>query len=243
LAERSFSTRLRDASGDIWRALGEHPFLRELAAGDLSPDVFRFYLEQNLLYLSEYARAIALGASKSRSGAELARFTRALVNIVEVEIPENRALLDRVVALGATDRGGAAAMAPGCLAYTSWLISTAARGGPLEIMTAILPCAWSYGDIARRLDHGVAAEAVYAEWIRFFASPEYDEIVQRMRHEIDEMATGAGASQEGPLFDLFAEGCRLELGFWEMAYRLEQWPDVRGTSGPAPAPAEGRPGR
>ena len=70
----SISARLRGASEPVWSALAEHSFLRELAAGELAVDRFRFYVEQNLLYLPEYARVMALGAAKSRNQRELELF-------------------------------------------------------------------------------------------------------------------------------------------------------------------------
>jgi thiaminase/transcriptional activator TenA len=206
--------------------LHEHPFIREVAAGTLPHEKFRFYLEQNLLYLPEYARAIALGAAKAGDLEELGQFAEALANIVETEIPKDRELLDRVLALGAEDRGGTRAMAPATLAYTSYLLSTAFRGGPLEIMTAIMPCAWSYGEIASRLRPDVGDHPVYAGWVGFFASDEYEVLVDELREQLDAMGSDASRARRRELATIFDMSGRLEHGFWEMAYGLVQWPDL-----------------
>ena len=52
--------------------MAAHPFIRELAAGELPAERFRFYLEQNLYYLPQYARVMALGAAKAGDDRELA---------------------------------------------------------------------------------------------------------------------------------------------------------------------------
>lgn len=229
----SLCARLRADCLPVWESLHAHPFLAELAAGTLPAEKFRFYLEQNLMYLPEYARAIALGAARSRDLEELRSFAAALDNIVATEIPENEARLEQVVALGAEDRGGALEMAPRNVAYTSFLIAAAFQGGPLEVMTAIMPCAWSYGEIAAALPPGAGAEhPVYGTWIAFFASDAYAELVERMKSELDALARrdGAGFAQ---LSETFRTGARLELGFWEMAYALEQWPDLAVATAPA----------
>ncbi len=181
--DRSLCADLRQDSVAVWESLQAHPFLAELAAGTLAPEKFRFYLEQNLMYLPEYSRAIAIGAARSRDGDELRSFASALDNIVRVEIPENEALLARIVEAGAADRGGTLAMAPGTLAYTSFLIAVAFKGGPLEVMTAIMPCAWSYGEIATGLRADAADHPVYGAWLAFFASDEYADLVERMKGE------------------------------------------------------------
>ncbi len=223
--------RLRVNCAPVWESLHAHPFIRELAAGTLPLESFRFYVEQNLLYLPEYARAIAIGAAKARDANALRAFAAELTNITESEIPENRELLRRAVELGAEDRGGSACMAPATFAYTGFLVSTATKEGAAGIMAAIVPCTWSYGDISSRLiakglvhDH-----PVYGEWIRFFGSPEYGQIVDRMRAHFDAIAEDADESR---LAEIFTMSTRLERGFWDMAYGLEQWPDVSSCNRP-----------
>ena len=224
------SAEFRVGAGRVWEALHAHPFIRELAAGTLPPDSFRFYVEQNLQYLVEYARAMAIGAEKADDLATMRMFAADLANILDSEIPENEELLRRTIELGAVDRGGADGMAPANVAYTSFLVATAVTGGPAEIMAAILPCTWSYCDIACRLaDAGLVHEhPVYAEWIRFFADPAYVELVEGMRREHDRLVDAAGPASRAGLGELFLTSVRLERQFWDMAYGLEHWPERRG---------------
>ena len=223
----SFSDQLRAGCERDWDRLHAHPFVRGLADATLPPDAFRFYLEQNLEYLPEYARAMALGASRADDLGTMRGFAADLANIVNLEIPENEELLRRAIELGARDCGGAAGMAPATLAYSNFLVATAAVGGPLEIMAAILPCTWSYGEIGSRLVGEVVQHPVYAEWIRFFGSTDYARVVETMRRDYEERAAEADERARERLAFLFAASTRLECDFWDMAYRLEHWPDVR----------------
>jgi thiaminase (transcriptional activator TenA) len=215
------STWLRDASEPEWSALATEPFVVELAAGELAPERFRFYIEQNLQYLPQYARVMALGAAKSRDERELAMFAAALRQVLDVELPENRALLERVIQSGAPDRGGARAAAPANLAYTSWLLAIAFSGGPVEILAAVLPCTWSYGAIGRQLSAGAADHPVYRPWLSFFGSDEYDAVVRRMRDDLDELVADSDEHQLDRLADTFRNGVRFEHGFWQMAYTTQ----------------------
>jgi thiaminase/transcriptional activator TenA len=221
--------RLRAACAAVWDGLHAHPFIRELAAGSLPIEKFRFYVEQNLQYLPEYARTMAVGVSKADDLETMGVFADDLVNVLENEIPENRILLQRTMELGAADLGGADGMAPANVGYTGFLVSTALEGGPAEIMAAIVPCTWSYGDIASALmREGVVHEhPVYSEWIRFFGQPEYGEVVARMRDDFERIAGEADASTVERLATIFRTSVRLERAFWDMAYGLEHWPDVR----------------
>src|SRR5271156_249702 len=110
--ETAFSARLRDRCDRVWAGLHAHPFLAELARGTLPLDRFRFFIEQDLMYLPAFARCMAAGAAKSATEAELEFFTRQLEAIIRLEIPSNQHLLEHVIGLGAEDRGGSRGMAP-----------------------------------------------------------------------------------------------------------------------------------
>jgi thiaminase/transcriptional activator TenA len=229
-AVTSASAWLRDCSEPEWSALADEPFVRELASGELAPERFRFYIEQNLQYLPQYARVMALGAAKSRDERELGIFAAGLRQVVDVELPENRALLERVVDAGAPDRGGAREAAPANLAYTSWLLALAFSGGPVEILAAVLPCTWSYGAIGRQLGGGAADHPVYRPWLSFFGSDEYQGVVERVRRDLDDLAGAADEAQRDRLADTFRTGVRFEHGFWQMAYTLQGWGGAAGAA-------------
>ncbi len=217
---------LRRDCADLWEGLHDHPFVAALVDATLPPETFRFYIEQNLQYLPEYARAMALAAGRADDVETMRIFSADLANIVETEIPENRELLTRVVDLGARDLGGSDGMAPANVAYTGFLVSTAATSRPVEVMAAIVPCAWSYGEIAERRAEQVVEHPVYAEWVRFFARSDYKAVVRRMQDDFETLAGRDDVSLDR-LSALFTTGVRLERWFWDMAYAHEHWPDVR----------------
>jgi thiaminase (transcriptional activator TenA) len=222
------SQAFRDRCDRVWAGLHAHPFLGELARGTLPLDRFRFFIEQDLLYLPAFAKCMAMGAAKSAADADLEFFTRQLDGIIRLEIPSNRRLLDRVIALGAEDRGGGRGMAPANVAYTSFLLATATTGGPLEITAAILPCSWSYLEIAAGLADEIADHPVYSDWVAFYLQDEEADLVRNMRETFDHMTRDGAVSDEKreQLAEIFLMSSRLEGMFWEMAYTLDQWPDL-----------------
>jgi thiaminase/transcriptional activator TenA len=225
---RSLSADLRAHCNGIWVRLHEHPFLRELARAELPLDKFRFFLEQDVLYLPDYARCMAIGAAKSATEAELLFFAAELDGTMSLELPNQRRVLDRVRQLGARDRGGARGKAPATVAYTNFMLAVSAQGTPLEIMAAILPCAWSYVEIAARLAGEIADHPVYTDWVSFYLTEEVRELEHRMRASFDEMASEVSADSRRVerLREIFATSSRLEEAFWQMAYTFDQWPDL-----------------
>jgi len=223
-----FSDELRAACAPIWDGLHAHPFLREIAEGTLPLEKFRFFLEQDNFYLEDYARCLALGAARSQNLAALRSFSHDLIALVDAELPSNRALLAQVVELGAADHGGNRRPAPATLAYTSYLLSVASRGDVLDVMASVLPCSWSYVEIAGRLREEVRAPSgsVYRGWIDFFALPANAEVVAAIRGSFDELAADANAQRRRSLTTIFATSSRLEADFWEMAYTMAQAPSL-----------------
>jgi thiaminase/transcriptional activator TenA len=222
----SFCDSLRDDCLATWQALHEHPFIRELAAGTLAPDRFRFYVEQDLFFLPELARAVATGIAHADDGDEMRHFAEEIGIVVGRELENQHELLRRIAELGAADRGGSACAAPATLAYGSFLAATAHRGDVLDVMAALLPCTWSYADIAVALEDEIADHPVYGQWVRFFADPQYVELIAGRRRTLDRLAEGATDARRRHLSEIFTTSTRLERAFWDMAYRFEQWPDL-----------------
>jgi thiaminase/transcriptional activator TenA len=223
------SQRYRAESDRIWQQLHDHPFITELAEGTLPLEKFRFFIEQDNMYLEEYARCLAMGAAKSRTEAETRHFVEHLNQNLDAEIPANHRMLAKAIELGAEDRGGTRTMAPANMAYTGYMRRLSITGGPLEILASLLPCAWSYTEIADRLrDRMDATHPVYGEWIAHFAGPASIATVDGMRRDLDALMDEEGSTEERrrEIGEIFATSSRLELMFWEMAYTMDQWSDI-----------------
>jgi thiaminase (transcriptional activator TenA) len=216
----STSAALRERCRDAWEALLAHPFVEEVAAGTLPLAKFAFYLEQDLVFLEEYARATGAAVSRTRGEDELRDLTRQLATVVEEELAKERDLLARVrELLGTSPREIRPAATT--IAYTNFLLATAARGDALDVLAAQLPCAWSYADIGSRHLDRAADHPVYADWMRFFGGTEYHDYVAHRRAAFDTLARRAGPARQGRLQQLFVTGTRLERAFWDMAYTGE----------------------
>lgn len=223
LAATSLSASLRDHCRGDWETLVGHPFVAELASGTLPLEKFRFYIEQDIIFLDDYARAIGFASGRASSREELAELTAQLAAVVQVEIESERALLRRVEELLGTGRAGDGLVEPSptTLAYSSFLLATAARGDALDVMTAMLPCAWSYADIGRHYLGEAVDHPVYSEWLRLFGSGDYPAYVERRLASFDRFAARAAPGRYERLVELFSTATRLERAFWDMAYKEE----------------------
>jgi thiaminase (transcriptional activator TenA) len=210
------SVALRSAGRDAWAAAVDHPMVRAIAAGTLPHQTFRSYFEQNVRYLEDYARAIALATAKAPDAGALDVLSRFLRQIVATEIPANLAFLDRLG--GSADRlPGPSALHPVTYGYTRHLLHACQAGSCAEGLAALLPCQWSYGEIAQPLMAAVPADPVYADWICMFGNAEYDALVAETTSLLDRLADPADATQWSRLSALFSISIRYEGEFWDMA--------------------------
>ena len=115
-------------------------------------------------------------------------------------------------------------MWPTTRAYTDFLVRTAADGDMADLLAALLPCAWGYVDVGRRLaEAGPPEDPRYADWIAQYASDEFAEAAAWLRDELDHEAKGATEEKRTRLTELFLLSSRYEWQFWEMCWHGEDW--------------------
>uniref|UniRef100_A0A7J3ZJ55 Thiaminase II n=1 Tax=Fervidicoccus fontis TaxID=683846 RepID=A0A7J3ZJ55_9CREN len=214
------SERLRRDADAIWQRIFSHPFVVELYTGRLPLEKFKFYVMQDYNYLIGMMRSLSLLASKAdydvaKIALEIAHADATIEMENYVKLLERLGLrLEDVVAIEP---------APTNEAYMNFLIATCALGSPLECLVSILPCFWSYAEIAERHKSELERNpnALYVEWASVYLSKEYIELVERLRDTVDRLWTGEGYER---LKRIFLRSSKYEYMFWDMSYNMERWP-------------------
>jgi thiaminase/transcriptional activator TenA len=219
----AFTEELFEAARPIWEAQLEHPFVQGIAAGDLDEEVFRRWVVQDYLYLQEFARVFAWGAAKADRLASMGWYAAALDLTLHTEMELHRAYASRFGI--SADELEAGEMWPTNRAYTDFLVRTAADGDLAELVAALLPCAWGYAWIGRRLaEEDRPSDRRYADWIETYASAEFQQAAEWLREEMDRLAADTPSDRRQRLLALFLLSSRYEWMFWEMCWRGEAWP-------------------
>lgn len=222
----SICESLRADCDELWRSLPDHPFLRELAAGTLPIDRFRFFVEQDVEFLEATMQALGFGLARARDETEIRLLLDEAALIADRELETERRLLARVEHIS-----GPSALpviqAPATVAYAGWLVATAVRGDPLDLLVALHPCVWSYAFIARELESDLVEHPIYTDWIRFFAGEDYAAAIDERTAALDALLGPLSEPRIAHLSRLFTMGTRLEILFWDMAHGSSHWPDLR----------------
>jgi hydroxymethylpyrimidine/phosphomethylpyrimidine kinase len=159
----SWSAQLWQQIEPIHEQILRHPFLTGLGDGTLPPEAFTRYIAQDVHYLRDYARALAVVGAKAPTHADTAMFARHAAGAVDAELSLHSVLLP---ALGlAPALVAAVPVSPTTRAYTSYLLATAYGGSFAEGLAAVLPCYWIYAQVGAGLVKQGSPDQRYQQWI------------------------------------------------------------------------------
>ncbi|PST47897.1 thiaminase II [Bifidobacterium callitrichos] len=217
-----FATRLREAADVIWEEGYRQPFLRELGEGTLPREKFAFYLLQDYRYLADYAKVHALGLTKTRD-PEVMQFMANVQNaIFNVESSMHRKYM---ASYGITEEEmNSVRQSAFARAYTSNILSIAYGGDLLDVLVAVLPCAWVYADYGQRLARefaGTLEDNPYRSWVDMYKTEEFWSGSAWLLGQIEQRVAGLDEARLEKLVDIFVTGVGNEYMFWASAYDMQ----------------------
>jgi thiaminase/transcriptional activator TenA len=206
----------------IWDAELRHPFVVGLGDGSLDVEKFERWVLQDYLYLKEFARVFAWAVAKANELAAMGWYAKVLDLTLNTEMSLHRSYAERFGLTAAQLEQQE--MWPTTRAYTDFLVRVSAEGDMLDLLAALLPCAWGYVYVAQHLAKvKLPADERYADWITQYASDEFSEAADWLREELDRLAVGITPEKMKRLTELFVLSSRYEWQFWEMCWGGEQW--------------------
>jgi thiaminase/transcriptional activator TenA len=169
---------LWEENGDLAAVALRHPFLRGLANGSLPREHFAGYVAQDAFFLESFARAYALALARSPDRAGIEAFSDLLTGVRE-ELRLHASYAGR----WGVDLSEVRPV-PATLAYTDFLLATAAAGSVGQICAAMTPCMRLYAYLGRELA-GTRTSDTYAEWIDAYADPGFEALASRLESLLD----------------------------------------------------------
>lgn len=202
----TLAARLWADNGDVAAAVLVHPFIRGIGDGSLARETFGGYLAQDAFFLESFARAYALALARSPDTATLLALTDLLAGV-----REELGLHDSYAASWGIDMADVEP-APATLAYTEFLLATAATGGLGTVFAAMTPClrlyAWLGGSLAAK------AAGPYAPWVQTYAAPSFEAEATALERLLDEHGDDGPAVRAA-----YRRAMHLELAFFDAALR------------------------
>lgn len=198
----SLSARLQEKGRALLAEQLAHPTVAGIGRGDLDPDAFRAWLEQDYLYLLDYTRVFARLAWQAPDG-----HLGYLVDLAHATLHEELSLHRELSEPFGADFDGAV-KSEQCAAYTGFLLESAADYG--RGLAALLPCMWGYSQLGIALAATPPADPRFLRWVETYADPGFAALGARCAAMLDEAAPDEAAAEQA-----FMTAMRHELAFWD----------------------------
>lgn len=218
----SLTAELWDAGGPTVERILGHPFLEGVRSGELPDAVFRRYLAQDVLYISDFVRAMSTAAGRARE-----RQHTALLSRRAGEIAAEHELHEQLMAeFGLTGSEiEATGRTPATAGYASWVLALVHGEALEEALAGLMACPWVYWEVGKALlARGGSPDPRYQAWIERYGSEVATVNLPPWLDLVDEVGEGLTAGQRAAAAARFATGCKWEHLFWDAAYHGHTWP-------------------
>lgn len=217
---RNFTRSLKEENSEIWDAILNHPFFRELGSFQLPKEKFKVFMEQDYQYLLGFIRSLGLLLAKSEEIKDIMEIEELIgINLKEIELHEGN-----YESLGCSKKDlRRSEPSLTTKSYISYLLSQGYGGTAFETLGVFLPCDWIFADVGKKLiedapEPSKELHRKYIRWIKKYASDEYRESVQDIRRKVDEKSKYAGESEKGKFRKNFTTGLKFEHAFLESVH-------------------------
>lgn len=221
----SLSAELRKEAEPLFQRIYEHPFVQGIKNGTLSSEQLIHYVQQDHQYLSTFARIYALALTRSQTREEMAFFHENIGFILYSETHPHRNLC-KVAGVDFEELDKDVPLAPSARNYMNHMLVAAQSHTLADLYAAILPCPWTYIDIAERMVKEInpSKEHPFYDWIHFYTTEAITDLNRDLCDRLDQLAAELTPVDRERIKEIFFISCDHEYRFWEMAYTLEQYP-------------------
>lgn len=203
----SLAKRLWKENGDLAASALEGSFVRGISDGTLDRGAFEYYVAEDAFFLEAFARAYALALAHSPDREGLSSFASLIYGVIE-ELDLHAGYAKRWnVSLEDVEPGHAT------LAYTDFLLSTAALESVGETCAAMTPCMRLYAFLGSSLaKEGIPENNPYSEWIETYSDPAFEELAKTLETLLDRYAEDSPSVRRA-----YRRAMELEVAFFEAA--------------------------
>ena len=99
--------------------------------------------------------------------------------------------------------------------------SIALTGDLLDTMVSVLPCAWSYYYIGKKLKETYKEnleDNFYKSWIESYSCEGYEQVARTSIEFVNTLSENIDENKKEKLKDIFTKASIYEMEFWDMAY-------------------------
>lgn len=215
--------RMRNAVTHLIPKVYNHPVNEALFDGTLPWHVFRFYLEQDYLYLHDFSKALMLVSNKLASDkhansfkifSEEALDTQRNLHLKYLGEPRSLRLF--------SSRQFSEKKIPIISDYTTDLITTANDSPTEEAVAGLIPCFWLYNAVGKKMlnSPGYNIHNPYHLWIMSYSSEQFTSSTKLIIQIADELANATSCPiRKKNMVAAFVKSTKYEILFLDSVYK------------------------
>ena len=227
----AFADELRQCSIEIWQSILNHRFIMELSNNTLPINKFLVYLKQDHYFLEEFSKFLQSAKQKAIDKQMNQWLDGLYISTVDFEMEMQRQMLRSIdpssssipLAAGSYRHSDNTTIVPykTTLDYTAYLKHVSSFATFSEIVSVMAPCPWTYLEIAQQLSTSSIHNKVYSNWVKFYSSKDSRKQVDEIKQILNMLGQTENENSKNMMKNHFANACKYEYLFWEMAYNLD----------------------
>ncbi|WP_237350114.1 TenA family protein [Wolbachia endosymbiont of Cylisticus convexus] len=197
------------------RDVANHPFNVELMDGTLNIESFKFYIQQDALFLDGYIRTILIIASKVEDLSNIIP----LIEVAQGAIAIVRVLYKHYFTVYSISFGEKSLK---CFNFTNFLLSTS-YSDTYEAITVLYSCHFIYKVVVDSMRNKIKKNNRYRDWFDFYSSNLIGSGCIALESIVDEYCQKVGEKERRRMLELFRISVQFELDFWNSAYNFSKF--------------------
>lgn len=206
-----FTSKLWMTVQPVYKQIINCLYVRRLADGTLPQKWFAHYLSQDVLYIIDDSRALAVTAARAANPDEMYFLLELAKDGMDIE----RALHDEFIKVYALPE--APQKSPAFKAYSDFLLLNAFNSPYPVAVAALLPCFWIYYKTGNYVLKNAVNNNPFRKWIDTYSGDEYIKYTEKFIHITENLGQKANHKIRKQMQGVFTEGTRHELKVLEEA--------------------------
>ncbi len=213
-------SKMREAILPLLPRIVEHPFNKELSEGTLPKRIFRFYVEQDALYLSDFGRALNLISKRCITPSHTKHFRLLADQILHTEKNLHLKYLGKYHSFNLFQDRRKPEKIPAVSNYTNHILNKAQNGTLEEAIASVMPCFWIYNHLGKKMTTlpSYHIHNPYYAWISSYSTEQFTHAGKKLIQIIEELESENSSYAQQNTISAFIQSTEYELLFWDSAY-------------------------
>ncbi|MQT15535.1 TenA family protein [Segnochrobactrum spirostomi] len=212
----TLSERILRENADVFAAMIDHRFVRDIEADRLPSPVFDRYLVYEGAFVETAVAIFAFAVA--RAPGMVGR--RWFVGVLNALVNEQIVYFEQTFAARGIDPAAYDVRRPAVAEFRDGMLAIAEAGTYLDVVAAMFAAEWMYFTWCTRASTAAISDLLLKAWVDLHAAPEFEAQARFLKDTLDAAGPGLTEAEAARLSAVFGRAQALEIAFHEAAYAV-----------------------